>query len=53
MNVGMNCTSPVCDDYAGRGVFAFTGTIERVTFNFGDAPQPSGMQRLRLSARMD
>ena len=32
MDVGMDCVSPVCDDYAKKGLFPFTGTIKWVTF---------------------
>jgi len=35
-DVGMDCVSPVCDDYADRGLFPFTGIIQSVTFDFGD-----------------
>jgi arylsulfatase len=53
MDVGMDCVSPVCDAYADRGLFPFTGQIERVTFDFGDAEEPTGMDRLKMSAAMD
>lgn len=53
MDVGMDCVSPVCDEYAEKGLFPFTGTIERVTFEFGKHKQPTGMQRLKLATQMD
>ena len=53
MDVGMDCVSPVCDDYAKKGLFPFTGTIELVTFAFGSHEQPTGMDRLKLATRMD
>jgi arylsulfatase len=53
MDVGMDCVSPVCDDYVHKGLFPFTGTIESVTFEFGDAKQPTGMERLELATKMD
>lgn len=53
MDVGMDCVSPVCADYEKKGVFPFTGTIESVTFEFGDAKQPTGMERLKLATKMD
>jgi arylsulfatase len=53
MDVGMDCVSPVCDDYAKKGLFPFTGAIESVTFAFGAHEQPTGMDRLKLATRMD
>lgn len=53
MDVGMDCVSPVCADYEDKGLFPFTGTIESVTFRFGDHGEPTGMDRLKLSTRMD
>lgn len=53
MDVGMDCVSPVCNDYESKGLFPFTGTIESVTFEFGDSPQPTGMERLELFTKMD
>jgi hypothetical protein len=53
MDVGMDCVSPVCDEYADRGLFPFTGKIEAVTFAFGAHKQASGMERLKLATRMD
>jgi hypothetical protein len=35
-DVGMDCVSPVCGDYADKAPFAFTGKLESVTFKFGD-----------------
>jgi arylsulfatase len=45
--------SPVCDDYAEKGQFPFTGTIDSVTFVFGKHPAPTGMDRLKMTTRMD
>jgi arylsulfatase len=53
MDVGMDCVSPVCHDYEAKGPFPFTGRIESVTFKFGAHKPPTGMERLKLSARMD
>jgi arylsulfatase len=53
MDVGMDCVSPVCHDYEDKGLFPFTGTIESVTFAFKPHKTPTGMERLKLSARMD
>ena len=53
MDVGMDCVSPVCHDYAKKGLFPFTGAIELVTFVFGPHEQPTGMDRLKLATRMD
>jgi arylsulfatase len=53
MDVGMDCVSPVCDEYAEKGLFPFTGTIESVTFAFGKHKQPTGMERLKIATRMD
>jgi hypothetical protein len=53
MDVGMDCVSPVCNDYEDRGLFPFTGTIESVTLDLPDVPQPTGMERLKLATRMD
>jgi arylsulfatase len=52
-DVGMDCVSPVCDEYAGKAPFPFTGTIESVTFNFGAFDEPTGMDRLELATKMD
>jgi arylsulfatase len=53
LDVGMDCVSPVCNDYEKKGLFPFTGRIESVTFEFGDVPQPTGMERLEMATRMD
>lgn len=53
MDVGMDCVSPVCDDYADQGLFPFTGTIHEVTFDFPQVTQPTGHERLELATRMD
>lgn len=53
MDVGMDCVSPVCADYEDRGLFPFTGTIESVTFEFGEHEAPTGMERLKLATAMD
>lgn len=52
-DVGMDCVSPVCDDYAEQAPFPFTGTFESVTFIFGGHDEPSGMERLKLATKMD
>lgn len=53
MDVGMDCVSPVCADYEEHGLFPFTGLIDSVTFKFGPHQAPSGMDRLKLTTRMD
>jgi len=53
MDVGMDCVSPVCSDYEKKGLFPFTGTIESVTFEFGEHTAPTGMERLELATKMD
>jgi arylsulfatase len=53
MDVGMDCISPVCSDYEDRGLFPFTGTIERVTFDFENVKEPTGMERLEMATSMD
>ncbi len=52
-DIGMDCVSAVCDEYAGAAPFPFTGTIESVTFRFGDYAEPTGMDRLELATKMD
>ena len=52
-DVGMDCVSPVCGDYADKAPFAFTGKLESVTFKFGDFDEPTGMDRLELATKMD
>jgi arylsulfatase len=53
MDVGMDCVSPVCADYAEKGLFPFTGKIDSVTFKFGAHKPPTGMERLKMATRMD
>jgi hypothetical protein len=53
MDVGMDCISPMCGDYEDRGLFPFTGTIERVTFDFENVKEPTGMERLKMATAMD
>jgi arylsulfatase A-like enzyme len=54
MDVGMDCVSPVCNDYDKKGLFPFTGTIDSVTFEFGAATvELTGMDRLKMAAKMD
>jgi arylsulfatase len=53
MDVGMDCVSPVCNDYEKHGLFPFTGTIESVTFEFGPHQAPTGMELLEMSTKMD
>ncbi|QYM65643.1 MULTISPECIES: arylsulfatase [unclassified Microbacterium] len=53
MDVGMDCVSPVCDDYASRGLFPFTGRIRSVTFDLPSVQAPSGHERLKLATQMD
>lgn len=40
-DVGLDSRSPVCPDYEDRGQFPFTGTIDSVTFDFGDFDEPT------------
>jgi arylsulfatase len=57
LDVGMDCVSAVCADYAERhgphGLFPFTGEIESVTLHLGDGPEVSGLDLLALSIKMD
>jgi arylsulfatase len=53
IDVGIDCVSPVCDDYGERGLFPFTGTIEHVTLDLPAVQQPTGMDRLELATKMD
>jgi arylsulfatase len=57
LDVGMDCVSAVCHDYAGMrgkdGLFPFTGEIESVTLHLGDGPEVTGMDLLRMSVKMD
>lgn len=53
MDVGMDCVSPVCDDYADRGLFPFTGRVHSVTFDFADVTPATGHERLKLATQMD
>jgi hypothetical protein len=53
MDVGMDCVSPVCDDYAHLGTFPFTGTIDSVTLTIGEGHHPSGLERIELANKMD
>ncbi|MFD7077891.1 arylsulfatase [Nocardioides sp. NPDC059952] len=52
-DVGLDSRSPVCPDYQDRGQFPFTGTIDSVTFDFGEFEEPTGMDRLKLATKMD
>jgi arylsulfatase len=52
-DVGQDSRSPVCEDYADRGLFEFTGAIGSVRFRFGDAAEPSGMDRLEMATKLD
>jgi hypothetical protein len=53
MDVGMDCVSPVCEEYADKGLFPFTGQIEYVNFDFGANKALTGMERLKLATQMD
>ena len=53
MDVGMDCVSPVCDDYAHLGLYPFTGTVESVTLTIGEGHHPSGLERIQLATKMD
>ena len=53
IDVGQDSVSPVCDDYTGRGVFAFTGHIKAVTLDLPATPHATGMDRLALATKMD
>jgi len=53
MDVGMDCVSPVCDDYRDKGLFPFNGKIVSVTFDLPAVQQPSGHDRLELATKMD
>lgn len=53
MDVGMDCVSPVCDDYADRGLFPLTGKIHAVAFDFPAIKPMTGHERLKLASQMD
>ncbi|WP_205879356.1 arylsulfatase [Leucobacter triazinivorans] len=53
MDVGMDCVSPVCNDYADRGLFPFSGKIHGVTFDFPDVTPVTGHERLKLATQLD
>jgi arylsulfatase len=53
IDIGMDCVSPVCNDYEDLGLFPFNGTIEAVTLDLPDVKQPTGMERLELATKMD
>lgn len=53
MDVGMDCVSPVCDDYEDEGTFPFTGKIEHITLDLPAVKQPIGHERLEMATRMD
>lgn len=53
MDVGMDCVSPVCDDYEDRGLFPFNGRIQHVTFDLPAVKQPTGHERLEMATKMD
>ena len=53
MDIGMDCVSPVCEEYGHLGLFPFSGTIESVTLTLGEGHQPTGMERLELATKMD
>lgn len=53
MDVGMDCVSPVCDEYGDRGLFPFTGRIRGVTFDLPTASHATGHERLKLATQMD
>jgi hypothetical protein len=53
IDVGMDCVSPVCEDYRDRGLFPFSGRIEHVTLALPAAALPTGIDRLELATKMD
>ena len=55
LDIGMDTLSPVSKSYPeGNRGFPSTGTIEHVTFNFGDdGHEPSGHERLAQATRMN
>ncbi|WP_337007032.1 MULTISPECIES: arylsulfatase [unclassified Microbacterium] len=53
MDVGMDCVSPVCADYADRGLFPFTGRINAVTFDLPAVREATGHERLKLATQLD
>lgn len=53
MDVGMDCISPVCDDYRDRGLFPFTGKIEHVTLDLPAVEPITGHERLEMAMKLD
>jgi arylsulfatase len=53
IDVGMDCVSPVCDEYGERGLFPFNGTIEHVTLDLPAVTQATGHERLELATKLD
>jgi arylsulfatase A-like enzyme len=54
LDVGADTLSPVCKSYGDKRPFAFTGKIEKVTFDFdGVGTELTAQQQFELRARMD
>jgi arylsulfatase A-like enzyme len=53
IDVGVDCVSPVCEDYRERGLFPFNGRIAYVTLDLPAVGAPDGMDRLELATKMD
>jgi len=53
LDVGMDTLSPVSKSYADKRPFAFTGTIEKVRFDFGDGTDQSPAEKLEQHIKMD
>ncbi|HEY9854979.1 MAG TPA: arylsulfatase [Stenomitos sp.] len=53
LDVGMDTLTPVSKSYAHRRPFAFTGTLEKVTFDFSEGLDFTPEQRLEMHLKMD
>ena len=53
LDVGVDACSTVSKSYADKRPFAFTGTIEKVQFDFGDGNELSPEEKLEVKLKMD
>jgi arylsulfatase len=53
LDVGLDACSPVSKAYADKRPFAFTGTIDKVRFDFGDSNELSPEEKLEVKLKMD
>ena len=53
LDVGVDACSPVSKSYSDKRPFWFTGTIEKVCFDFGDGTDLSPQEKLEQHVKMD